>query len=59
MPEYIIKWDAGNGEEYDIVDAEDENDAMNYAYMQWPEAIAEKYGVVGEVTDELLDEYGL
>ncbi len=59
MPEYIIKWDAGNGEEYDIVDAEDEKDAMNYAYMQWREAIAEKYGVVGEVTDELLDEYGL
>ena len=58
---YIITWDYGYGTNYDVVEAVDYKEAEKIAYEQWregAESIAD-YGVEGEATEELLEEYGL
>lgn len=61
MPWYIIRWDAGNGEEFDIVEAKDSNDACDMAYESWREDAESNsdYNTVGEATEELKEEHGL
>ena len=61
MPKFIISWDAGYGTEYDVVECESENNAIKEAYERWREDVENNsdYGVVGEATNELLEEYGL
>jgi len=61
MTKYIIHYDYGYGAEYEIVEEETEEEAVKYAYGQWKEGVEAQadYGVIGEVTEELLEEYGL
>lgn len=61
MSEYIIKWDAGCGEEYDIVEAEDEKVATRMAYEIWNEEIQSNasFSTVGKATKKLKKELGL
>lgn len=59
MPSYIIKWNYGYGDEYDEVEADNEEAAQNIAYERWREDAESQaiYDVVGEATDELREEY--
>ncbi len=61
MEKFIIQWDAGYGKNYDVVECDTEQQAEKLAYEAWREdvEINADYGVVGEATDELMDEYGL
>lgn len=56
---FIIKWNAGYGDNYDEVEAKDEDAANNMAYEacreEWENSA--DYSVVGEATDELREEY--
>lgn len=56
---FIIKYDYGYGEEYECVALPTEEDAEHYAYEQWREGAEANadYGVIGEWTQELEDEY--
>ena len=58
---YIIRWNAGYGDMYEIVEAENTDDAMNIAHDLWREEVESSidYDVVGEWTEELAEEYGL
>jgi hypothetical protein len=59
MKKYIIYWDAGYGNNYSEVDAESEDKAVEMAYEEWKEEAESQadYGVVGEATDELRNDY--
>ena len=61
MKEYVIKWNVGYVVEYDVVEADSEADAMEVAYSYWREEaeLNAVYGVVGEATDELKEEYAV
>ena len=56
---YIIKWNAGYGDSYEEVDARNETVAEGIARDKWKEEVESNadYGVVGEATDELREEY--
>ncbi len=55
MPKYIIKWNAGYGDEFEEVEAENEKAATISAYEQWRDEIESNasYSTVGLSTDEL------
>lgn len=57
---YIIRWDAGYGQEYRVVESEDEEAAVMMAYEAWKEG-AEQYADYDaeEYSDELAEEYDL
>lgn len=61
MAEYIIKWNAGYGNNYECVEVLDYDKAMELAYEAWKEDVESNadYNVVGESTDELKAKYGL
>jgi hypothetical protein len=61
MTEFIIEWDAGYGTNYKIVECDTEAEAGEVAYQEWREEaeMNADYGVVGEATDELKEDYGL
>jgi len=59
MGKYIIKWDSGYGENYMEVEADSLEEADK---MAWEECRDEfesnaSYGVVGESTEELREDY--
>ncbi len=56
---YIIRYDYGYGENYDCVEASNEEEAENLAYLEWREGAESNadYCVVGEWTQELEDLY--
>jgi len=58
---YIIYWDAGYGEEREVVEATDVFEANKIAYETWKEAVESHadYGVEGESTEELKELYDL
>jgi len=39
MMKFIIKWDAGYGTNYDVIDAVSLEDAQRVAYEQWKEEV--------------------
>ena len=59
MKKYIIKFDYGYGEEFEEVEVENEEEAEKVAYDLWRENAEQQadYGVVGESTDELREDY--
>jgi len=61
MKKYIINWDAGYGESYEIVEAESLAEAKNIAEEKWQEEVeSNRYGVnAEEYTKELAEEYGI
>ena len=56
---YIIRWNAGYGDNYDEIDAKNAEDAEVIAYEEWREETEANadYDVVGEATDELREDY--
>lgn len=58
---FIVRWDAGYGNCYDIAEVENEEEALDYAAECWKEAAESQadYEVIGEATEELLEEYDL
>ncbi len=56
---FIIKYDYGYGESYDCVEADSRDEAENIAYIEWKEGAEANadYGVIGEWTQKLEDEY--
>jgi hypothetical protein len=61
MPRFIIRWNIGYGDHYDIVECDDQEQADEEAYQAWRDSAEGNadYGVIGEATDELLEDYGL
>lgn len=61
MTEFIIRWNAGYGDCYDIADVENEKEAQEYAYESWKDDIENSadYEVIGKATEELKEEYDL
>jgi len=61
MKKYIVKWDAGYGDNYESVETENEEEAKKYVYELWRDEIESNmdYCVVGEWTEELAEEYGV
>ena len=55
MKEYLIRWNAGYGDSYEVVEAESEDGALTMAYDSWREEAESQasYGVeeVDEDTD--------
>jgi hypothetical protein len=60
MPKFIIRYNAGYGDEYDVVEAPTFEDAETEAYEAWKEAAeaSADYGAE-EYTEELAEDYGL
>ncbi len=56
---FIIKYDYGYGENYDCVEANNEEEAEQLAYLEWREGAEAQadYGIVGKWTQELEDLY--
>ena len=61
MKEYIITYNYGYGDEIEIIEAENESEALDLAEQAWREGaeMQSDYAVIGEATDELKDEHGL
>jgi len=59
MPQYIIYIDCGYEDEYEEVSAENEEEANKIAYKRWREEaeVQAGYGVIGEATDDLREEF--
>ena len=59
MKSYIVRWDAGFGMEYEEVEAENEDKARMLAYKLWKDDAENNadWGVIGEATEELREEY--
>jgi len=59
---FVIRWELGNyGDNYEIVEAENHDEAEKMAYEKWREEAEEgaDYECVGELTDELKEEHCL
>lgn len=61
MPKYIVKWNAGYGEEFEEVEADNEDTATRIAYANWKEDVESNasYSTVGISTHELKEEIGV
>jgi len=60
MSKYIIKWDSGYGESYEVLDFDSEEEAMRSAYEGWREEAESNANYGAELyTEELAEEYGL
>ena len=60
MSEYIIKWNAGYGENIELIEAESYDEALNAAYEAWredTETNADYDAVIA--TEELKEDYRL
>ena len=51
---YIIEWDAGYGNKYKEIEADNAEEAEKIAYEQWREDAESqaRYGVIGEATSD-------
>lgn len=60
MPKYLIRWNVGCGDNYDVVDADTQDKAENIAYDEWSN-LAETEADYGAVlaTPQAVDEAGL
>lgn len=62
MPEYIVSWDYGYGQEFELIDTKDEAEAEDYAYQRWREGVESNpdYGVeVTNPSEDQKEEYGV
>ena len=60
MPKYIIKWNAGYGEDADVVVADTQGEADDMAYRRWREIAEENADFSAEPwTQDEADNYGL
>lgn len=60
MPKYIIKWNTGYGDEFEVEEADSQEEAQKMAYDKWREDIERDadYDAV-ELTKDTADEYGI
>ncbi len=60
MAKFIINWNAGYGATYEVVEADNHDEAMTLAYEQWNEDAQNnaEYGVE-EYSDDLAEDYGV
>ena len=57
---WIIEWDAGYGPDYEVIEVDSFDDAMEWAYENWSEAAESNADYKAhEYTDELAEDYGL
>lgn len=60
MPEFIIRWNAGYGEEYEAIKAKDLDEAEKYAYEQWREEVESNADFGAEpYSNKKAEEYGI
>jgi len=61
MKKYIIRYNSGYGDNYETVEAENEEKANDIAYEAWREDAESQadYDVIGEYTKELGEDYGV
>ncbi len=56
---YIIRWDSGYGDNYDVIKVEDHETALDYAYKAWKEEAENNSDYDAELaTEEALDNIG-
>ena len=60
MPSFIITWNAGYGDNNEIIEADNLEDAQQTAYEEWEQETqaSAEYSAI-EYSDELADELGL
>jgi hypothetical protein len=56
---YLITWNAGYGDTYDIVEAKDLDDADKMAYEEWKDEAETqaKYGVENDIPESEWEDY--
>lgn len=58
---YLIRWNAGCGDSFDVIDEESQDHALDFAYDSWKEEVERNgnadYEVL-ELTEELAKEHG-
>ncbi len=60
MQKFIITWNVGYGDNYDIVEAENVELAEQHAYETWREEVESNADYSAEeYTEELAEDYGL
>lgn len=60
MSEYLIKWDAGYGDSYDVIEANSLREAEVAAYEAWKDDVESNADYSAqELTDEIREEYGV
>jgi hypothetical protein len=61
MTKFVVHWNIGYGDNYEIADTDDEEAAALWAYNSALDEFenSANYGCLGEATPELLEEYGL
>jgi hypothetical protein len=59
MKKWIIQWNAGYGDSYETIEAENYDDALDEAYQYWKEEVESNadYSVIGEWAQYLEDKY--
>ena len=58
MAKYIIKWNTGYGDNYDEVEAKDEEEAEQIAYEAWRSDVEDQADYEAmEWTEELAEDY--
>lgn len=61
MAKYVIRWDAGFGESWEVIDAESHEHAEQEAYFAWRdqvESYADYSAVSGEEASQLIEDHG-
>lgn len=60
MAKYVVKWNTGCGDSYDVIERDSEEAAEKYAYESWREE-AEGSAVYSAdlLTDDIIEEYDL
>ena len=57
---YLIKWNAGYGHDFEVIDANDQSEADDAAYQSWKQAAEMEADYIAEpLTAELCDEYNI
>jgi hypothetical protein len=60
MPKFIIIWNAGYGENAEIIEAEDESEAQQKAYDAWRDEVESNADYTAKpYSDDLADSYSL
>jgi len=59
MKTFIVRWNIGYGDNFEEVEAANNEDALEIAEGLWNDDVQANadYGVVGEATDELRENY--
>ena len=60
MTQYLAKWNIGYGDDYEVVDAANAEEAEQEAYLRWKEAVENSADYSAELfTREIAEDYGI